>query len=284
MAAFPSFGPDAVEHELNANGVTMRVVVEGSGPDIVFVPGGDQTAEGYSQQFARLAEGYRCIAYDPRGAGKTTAPPPPWRMADYAADCAAVIDAFAGGKAVVCGLSLGGLVTQQTAIDYPEKVRLAIPMGTSAYIDGFTRDWMQAEIDLRKDGIALPDYFLAPHYAVYAFPASALHDPELWAEIKEAYRERFRDRAPQDTIDQWEACLEFDCREGLKSCPVPIHVIAFSEDVQTAPVMCKVVADLAPRGVFHEIAGLGHVSMSRHRPETVAAKLRDILASELRHC
>ncbi len=79
----------------------------------------------------------------------------------------------------MCGLSLGGLVTQQVAIDFPDKVSLAIPMGTSAYIDGFTRDWMQAEIDIRKAGIELPDYFLAPHYAPYAFPAKALHDPDL---------------------------------------------------------------------------------------------------------
>ena len=281
MGAFPEFAPGAETHTLTANGVTMRVVVEGEGPDIVFIPGGDSIAESYAQQFARLRDGYRCISYDPRGAGETTAPPAPWTMHDYAADCAAVIDAFCGGEAVVCGLSLGGLVTQQTAIDFPGKVRLAIPMGTSAHIDGFTRDWMQAEIDLRKDGVALPDYFLAPHYAVYAFPAKALHEPEFWAEVKAAYTARFAGRDPQDLIDQWEACLEFDCREGLKTCPVPMHVVSFSEDVQTAPAMCKVVADLAPKGVFHEIPGLGHVSMTRHRPDVVAAKLREILTGAL---
>lgn len=281
MSAFPEFGPNAETHQLAIGGVTMRVVVEGDGPPVVFVPGGDQTAEAYSEQFSRLSDSFKCITYDPRGAGDTLSPPPPWTMQDYAADCAAVIDDFADGQATVCGLSLGGLVTQQTAIDFPSKVRLAIPMGTSAYIDGFTRDWMQAEIDLRKDGITLPNYFLAPHYAVYAFPAKALHEPELWEQLKASYTERFRDRDPQATIDQWEACLEFDCREELRTCPVPIHVIAFSEDVQTAPVMCKVVSDLAPNGVFHEIPGLGHVSMTRHKPDIVAAKLREILTVEL---
>lgn len=282
MSAFPEFGPDAEITELTtAEGVTMRVVIEGQGPDIVFVPGGDQTAEGYSQQFNQLKDSFRCISYDPRGAGETKSPPPPWSMADYARDCAAVIDAFCGGKAVVCGLSLGGLVTEATAIDFPAKVSLAIPMGTAAYIDGFTRDWMQAEIDLRKQGIVLPEYFLAPHYAVYAFPAKALHDPALWAQLKDSYTTRFSNRAPQDTIDQWQACLDFDCRESLKTCPVPFHVIAFSEDVQTAPSMCKVVSDLAPNGTFHEIPGLGHVSMVRHKPDVVAAKLREILTAEL---
>lgn len=282
MSVFPGFGPNAEFHTLTTDdGVTMRVVVEGTGPDVVFVPGGDQIADAYSQQFARLSDSFRCISYDPRGAGKTTAPPPPWRMEDYARDCAAVIDAFCSGKASVTGLSLGGLVTQATAIGFPDKVVLAIPMGTAAYIDGFTRDWMQAEIDLRKQGVRLPDYFLAPHYAPYAFPAKALNDPELWPQIKASYTERFRDRNPQDTIDQWQACLDFDCREALKTCPVPFHVISFSEDVQTPPAMCKVVSDLVPQGTFHEIPGLGHVSLVRHRPDVVATKLREILDSEM---
>ena len=282
MAVFPGFGDGAEFHELTTDkGVTMRVVIEGSGPDVIFVPGGDQVADAYSQQFARLSDRFRCISYDPRGAGDTKAPAPPWSMEDYADDCAAVIDAFCDDRAVVTGLSLGGLVTQATAIAYPNKVQLAIPMGTAAYIDGFTRDWMQAVIDLRRAGITLPDYFLAPHYAAYAFPAKALHDPELWAQVKESYTERFRDRDPQDTIDQWQACLDFDCREQLKTCPVPFHVIAFSEDVQTAPSMCKVVSDLAPNGTFHEIPELGHVSLVRHRPDVVAKKLREILDQAL---
>lgn len=281
MSAFPQFGPEAEIHQLTAGGVTMRVVIEGSGPDVIFIPGGDQTAEAYSQQFARLSQHFRCISYDPRGAGDTVSPPAPWTMHDYAADCAEIIDAFCDGTAVVTGLSLGGLVTQQVAIDFPDKVTLAIPMGTSAYIDGFTRDWMQAEIDLRKDGVVLPDYFLAPHYAVYAFPAKALHEPELWAELKESYTTRFANREPKDLIDQWEACLEFDCREALKTCPVPFHVISFSEDVQTAPAMCKVVSDLAMNGTFYEIEGLGHVSMTRHKPDIVARKLQEIITANL---
>ncbi|MEM9342889.1 MAG: alpha/beta hydrolase [Pseudomonadota bacterium] len=278
MSAFPAFGPDIEIHELTTpEGVTMRVVAQGRGPSVVFVPGGDQVAEAYAQLFERLSGAFRCISYDPRGAGETSAPPPPWSMEDYAQDCARVIEAFCGGQAVVAGLSLGGLVTQATAIGFPDKVRLAIPMGTAAYIDGFTRDWMQAEIDIRKAGVALPDYFLAPHYAVYAFPAKALADHAFWEEVKAAYTTRFRDRDPQDTIHQWEACLEFDCRDALKTCPVPFRVIGFSEDIQTPPAMCRVVADLAPDGAFYEIAGLGHVSMARHRPDLVAEQVRDIL-------
>ena len=116
MSASPGFSDKAETHVLSDGGVTMRVVVEGEGPDVVFIPGGDQTAEGYSQQFARLSGSFRCISYDPRGAGETASPPAPWTIADFASDCAAVIDAFCEGHAVVCGLSLGGLVTQTRRI------------------------------------------------------------------------------------------------------------------------------------------------------------------------
>jgi len=150
-------------------------------------------------------------------------------------------------------------------------------MGTAAYIGGFTRDWMQAEIDLRKEGVALPDYFLAPHYAAFALPAKALGDPAIWEPVKAAYTERFANRAPQDLIDQWDACLDFDCRDGLKTCPVPIDAIAFAEDVQTPPAMVRVVADLAQNGHFHEIPGLGHVSVARHRQEVVNALIEKII-------
>lgn len=259
----------------------MRVVDQGSGPDLVLIPGGDAPAESNIHVFNELTRHYHCITYDPRGIPGTESPPGPWTIADFAADCAALIDQCCDGPVVVGGLSMGGLITQQVAIDYPEKVRLAMPMGTAAYIDGFTRDWMEAEIRLRREGITLPDYFLPVHYAVYAYPAKALHDPELWPQIREAYTARFADRDPKATIDQWQACLDFDCRNALPDCPVPFHVIAFSEDVQTAPSMCKVVSDLARNGHFYEIPGLGHVSKMRHRPKVVADQIHEILTTAL---
>lgn len=253
MPAFPQFGPDATTHRIStADGVRMRVVEQGSGPDIVFIPGGDSPAEAYVHLFSHFTSQFRCISYDPRGVGETMAPPAPWTMEAMAADCAAIIEQLCDGPAVVTGLSMGGLLTQAVAIDFPGLVRLAIPMGTAAYIDGFTRDWMEAEIRLRRDGIVLPDYFLPVHYAVYAYPAKALDEPDLWAQVKEAYTARFGGRGPQDLIDQWQACLDYDCRDRLPGCQVPMHVIAFSEDVQTPPGMCRIVADLAANGHFQD--------------------------------
>lgn len=277
MVAFEHFDSSVEISTVHTRSVQMRIARVGSGPDIVWIPGGDSPAEAWRKQMEYFADRFRSTSYDPRGIGETVSDPAPWSISDFARDCAELIEKTCNPPVVVAGLSMGALITQQVAIDYPELVRAAIPMGTAAYIDGFTRDWMQAEIDLRKDGLQLPDYFLAPHYAAYALPASALGDAETWATIKPAYTERFANRDPQDLIDQWQACLDLDCREALKTCPVPIHAVAFSEDLQTPPSMVHVVADCAMHGYYHEIPGLGHVSLSRDQAPIVNETLAQIL-------
>ena len=154
MAAFGSFDASVKIITVNGSDAVSRVAQQGEGPDIVWVPGGDSPAEAWRPQMEHFADRFRSTSYDPRGVGETTSDPAPWTIADFARDCAEIIEQCCKPPVVLTGLSMGALITQQVAIDYPDLVRLAIPMGTAVYIDGFTRDWMQAEIDLRRDGDA----------------------------------------------------------------------------------------------------------------------------------
>jgi pimeloyl-ACP methyl ester carboxylesterase len=78
---------------------------------------------------------------------------------------------------------------------------------------------------------------------------------------------------------QWQACIDYDATERLPQCQVPIHVIAFSEDMQTPVPHGRRVAKLAPKGHFHLLDGLGHVSMAGHRAEEVNNCIRQIIES-----
>ena len=267
--------PDGTEiHHVEAPGVRMRAAIHGEGAEVVWIPGGDAAADSWVEQWVRLP-GFRHLSYDPRGVGETTADPPPWTIADYANDCAALIRALCQPPVIVAGLSMGGLIAQEVACRHPELVRLAVPMGTAARIEGFTRDWMRAEIAMRRAGGLLPPVdFLACHSAAFAYPAAALADAQVWARVEAAYGPRFGDRDPAMLVAQWEAC--HGC-EALTRCEVPMEVVAFGEDVQTPPAMCREVADLAPRGRLHEVPGLGHVSFARHAPDRVAGVPRPIL-------
>lgn len=259
------------------DGARFRVAQAGDGPDIVWVPGGDSPAHYWAEQFDWFHKNYRCTSYDPRGVGETESGEPPWSMKQFAADCAAIIGAYCKPPVILTGLSMGALITQQVAIDFPHLVRLAIPMGTAAKITGYTRDWMQAEIDARRNGLSMTPAFAACHYAAFAYPAQALSDDDLWAKVKAAYTPRFANRDPEMLIAQWQPCLDYDCSEGLKTCPVPIHAIGFAQDVQTPPAMVKRVAEYAQDGHYHQLEGLGHVSLYRQAGDEVNAYLEKLI-------
>ena len=83
----------------------LSYLQEGEGPDIVWVPGGDQTGDVYSTQFAAFSPGFRSTSFDPRGVGRTVSKTsPPWPISDHAADCAALIRQVCDPPVILTGL------------------------------------------------------------------------------------------------------------------------------------------------------------------------------------
>ena len=66
-------------------------------------------------------------AHDQRGLGRTSIPPGPYTMADYAADACALLDHLEWTSCRVIGVSFGGMVAQELAVTVPDRVeRLAL--------------------------------------------------------------------------------------------------------------------------------------------------------------
>src|SRR5579871_4354959 len=62
---------------LHVNGIDMHYVEDGSGPDLVWLPGGNDHAELALYAQRGLLEDYHLIAVDPRGQGLSYAPSDP---------------------------------------------------------------------------------------------------------------------------------------------------------------------------------------------------------------
>ncbi|MGH7658547.1 MAG: alpha/beta fold hydrolase, partial [Gemmatimonadales bacterium] len=95
--------------EIEANGTTLAVHVEGSGPAVLFIHGYPLDHRIWDPQLNGL-EGWRRIAPDLRGFGHSPAPAGVTGLADYAADLGATLDALEVEQAVVVGLSMGGYI------------------------------------------------------------------------------------------------------------------------------------------------------------------------------
>jgi pimeloyl-ACP methyl ester carboxylesterase len=72
-----------------------------------------------------LGRELRLLVYDVRGHGKTTAPEDPeaYSLPAYAQDLRALLDALDIDQAHCCGVSQGGMIAAQFAVDFPERTR-----------------------------------------------------------------------------------------------------------------------------------------------------------------
>ncbi len=112
--------------------IRMYYEQRGSGPRLLYISGtgGDLRAGRVFE--GPLAEAFDLLAYDQRGLGQTDKPDVPYTMADYAEDAAALLDHVGWDRARVIGVSFGGMVSQELAARYPERVERLVLACTSS--------------------------------------------------------------------------------------------------------------------------------------------------------
>jgi len=109
----------------------LHVEREGSGDPLLWITGFAISSEIFSPVIGRYAADFDCIRYDNRGAGRS---PAPWRLTsvpELAGDAVRLLDALEVDSAHVYGLSMGGMIAQEMAIRFPDRVRALVLGGTS---------------------------------------------------------------------------------------------------------------------------------------------------------
>ncbi len=105
---------------------------EGSGAPMLLIMRLGWPSQGWHRLRPALSEKYRTIAMDNRGVGRSEVPAGPYSIAQMAADAAAVLNAARVNTAHILGVSMGGMIAQEFALQYPNKVRSLILGCTAA--------------------------------------------------------------------------------------------------------------------------------------------------------
>ena len=108
---------------IHTNGIETHYDRQGDGPPIVFIHGAIMDHRMWATQMDALDDEFTAVAYDVRGHGRTGGSDVPAYTVDrYVADLDALLTALDLDPVVLCGLSLGGCITQAYASRNPEKV------------------------------------------------------------------------------------------------------------------------------------------------------------------
>jgi 3-oxoadipate enol-lactonase len=99
---------------------------QGTGEPLLLIMGLSYPSYMWHRSRPVLSERYRTIAFDNRGIGQSDVPPGTYSIALMASDAAAVLDAAGAKSAHLFGVSMGGMIAQEFALQYPKRVRSLI--------------------------------------------------------------------------------------------------------------------------------------------------------------
>lgn len=109
------------------NGIDLYYERRGSGPPLLFLNGSGATLVTSGLLVDIFARRCEVVAHDQRGLGRTSIPAGLYTMADYAADAKGLLDHVGWDRCRVVGVSFGGMVAQELAVTWPDRVeRLAL--------------------------------------------------------------------------------------------------------------------------------------------------------------
>jgi pimeloyl-ACP methyl ester carboxylesterase len=102
--------------------INIYYEIHGKGEPLVLIYGYAGDSGLWFRQIPILSKKYRVIAFDNRGAGRSDKPDIPYTMAMMAGDIAGLLDTIGIDTAHIFGISMGGMIAQHFALNYPQRV------------------------------------------------------------------------------------------------------------------------------------------------------------------
>lgn len=211
---------------------------QGEGAPILLIMGLGYPSSMWHRTRPLLAERFRTIALDNRGSGNSDVPPGPYSIVLMASDAAAVLDAAKVESAHVFGVSMGGMIAQEFALQYPKRVCSLILGCTAAGGPTAVRAEQDAiQMLMSRDKISPELALQAPVPFIYdsATPRERI-DEDL------AVRRPWLPR-PEGYTAQLQGILAWQGYDRLPAIHAPTLVIHGESDRLVPPENAKLIAE-----------------------------------------
>jgi pimeloyl-ACP methyl ester carboxylesterase len=252
------------------NGVTLRYVELGNpaGSPVLLLHGWTDSSRAWTIAAPYLAE-YRLLIPDQRGHGGSDKPDCCYSLANFAYDAKLLLDAKGIERAAVVGHSLGSLVGQAFAVQYPERVSKLILVGSTALPPVTRGDWLWRSVNGFR-GPLDPNSAFMREWSASASPTPVASsylshaDPEVASVPLHVWRAVLRELTDRST-----AALASDIK-------APTLILSGGKDSLFPPEHHRALARAIPRAEARVLPALGH-NLILERPAEVGPAIRDFL-------
>lgn len=255
-------------------GISLHYEEFGAGEPLLFIHGLGSSGRDWEMQIPAFARDYRVVAFDLRGHGQSDKPRGPYTMRQFAADTAALIEALGIAPTHVVGISLGGMIALQLALDRPDVVRSLVIVNSGpefvartfkARLAVLQRFLVVRLVGMRKMGEIL---------ARRLFPK-----PEQET-LRATLVARWAENDPRAYRDAMRAIVGWSVADRLGEIDIPTLVVAADEDYTPVSVKEAYVAKM-PRAQLAVIRDARH-AVPLERPDEFNAIVAAFLAQQAR--
>lgn len=250
----------------------------GSGEPLLCITGFTISSAVYEPVLPLWGERYDCITYDNRGSGRSGSPPWATSMPELAADAARLLDALELESAHVFGISMGGMIAQELALRFPERVRGLVLAGSTP---GGPRAIRPALAELVPVGVNLARTF---HVPARPWLAPLLFSERFREEEPERVRELLTYFArytptPWGANAHWWATVYHDTVSRLGQIQAPTLVMHGGEDSFAPIENAELLVARIPDAELCVVEGTGHACILE-APERSFAAIDAFLGGE----
>ena len=241
--------------QINVNGIDTRYVLsnEGGGPWLTFVHqlGGDLSV--WDQLAGYFRDDFTVLRYDVRGHGQTAVSNEPFSVADLSQDLRALLDTLGVQKTHIVGMSMGGMIAQQFALDNPARIDTLTLTDTHAGTPPSGHAvWEQRAATARAEGVGALAQGTMERWLTAGFR-------DAHPEVVEQIREVFENTSSEGYAQACIALRDFDVRSRLTEIALPTLVVAGRHDAGTPPAATQEIAN-AIRGARFELLDAAHLA------------------------
>ena len=249
----------------------------GEGRPIIMIHGFTNYGLSWAQQVPELVHaGFRVILPDLYGHGQSQPADTALTVPDLASGITDLMHHLRISRAILCGLSLGGMVAQQLAVTAPACVEALVVANSRATfaepalveaVESWINVFLQPEGPLKRLAITWP-LLLNETYRESAAGHAALS----------AWKQALAGVPGSSLANVAQGMTQFDLRDRISEITVPTCVISGDQDKLFPPEKTAEIASAIRSSVFHTIEGGGHIS-SMDSPDTFNRLLLDFVRS-----